>query len=727
MATRTIASPGIQINEVDLSLIARPVGGTNAFMTGFTSKGPTDEIINIGSTSEYSEVFGDPQNAAEQYLYHSAKQVINNGANLYLTRMPYGSGGGAGFANSYSALVYPLSSNNSSYELSTEFSVLEPKSVLLTESEYLDVVQGNVIWGTGFSNTSITKFADLTKGGIVVLNSSKTTVNNLFEGYYIALADNSNNNPATNFDAVSAIKAANAITNGAYQTFVNVPSSRLSFTLTSTYSAYGTSSLSELIESIPTGFDFGSSVYNDSLTLAVFKIRPSIYNQDTVTLDYVTVEGYTGSLNSFRTQNDPNGGAPKTFFLENGVNLASPNIKVIINPNIASTSNWTGNDGNPTKTVRVSNATKNVYSVGVYANETDKNVKDVGNIPQKLERVLRILENTDDVNVDIIPEAGLGTIWTGAKARKAAYPTNAQIYDDEFFVDVSVLKSTDNSIVGGVRNDYLAVANQFVSFAQDVRKDHLFIADGLRQIYVNGKNTKTSKLEDYIFSTHIYWPLKNLFAGVETSYAATYANWLMVNDTASDKQVWVPASGFVAGKMAETDSIAYPWVATAGFNRGVLTGVTDLGINPTQKQRDLLYKISLNPIAYFPNDGFVVYGQKTLFRKPSAFDRINVRRLFLFLEKNAQDLLKFYLFEQNTFTTRTRLVGALTPIFEQARINDGLYAYQIICDTRNNTPDVIDANELRISFYIQPTRTAEFILAEFVATRTGIDFNELIG
>jgi phage tail sheath protein FI len=206
-----------------------------------------------------------------------------------------------------------------------------------------------------------------------------------------------------------------------------------------------------------------------------------------------------------------------------------------------------------------------------------------------------------------------------------------------------------------------------------------------------------------------------------------YGNWLKINDTYSDKQVWVPPSGFVAAKFAEVDRNAFPWSAIGGFNRGSLSGVTDIGIVTNQKQRDLLYKININPIAFFPNDGFVIYGQKTRYLKPSAFDRLNVRRLFLHLEKATQDTLKFFLFEPNTFTTRTRLVGALTPIFEQARINDGLYSYNLICDERNNSSDVIDNNELRVSIYIQAVRTGEFILADFVATRTGVNFNELIG
>jgi len=156
-----------------------------------------------------------------------------------------------------------------------------------------------------------------------------------------------------------------------------------------------------------------------------------------------------------------------------------------------------------------------------------------------------------------------------------------------------------------------------------------------------------------------------------------------------------------------------------------LSNVIDLAINPTQKQRDLLYRININPIAFFPGDGYVIFGQKTLFNKPSAFDRINVRRLFLYLEKTVKRLLKYYVFEPNTFATRTRLVEALLPTFNQAKLHDGVYDFKIICDERNNTPDVIDNNELKLSIYIQPVRTAEFILADFIATRTGINFNEL--
>lgn len=730
MAARTIASPGVQINEVDLSLIARPTGETNVFMTGFADQGPTDEVISVTSLTEYEEIFGTPTNAAERYSYHAARQLLTTSpANLLVTRMPYGSGAGEGYTNSYSALVYPISSNGTIYETSTEYRVLEPESILLTEDQYLNLIENDVAWSESFLNVPSLNFDGIGRAGLVVLNAVKSTVSNLFEGYYVALADNSNNNPATNFDAISGIKAANAInSDNDYQTFVNVPSSRLGFKLTQNYQNYTGQSVSEIIENFPTSYDFSTAKFNDFLTLMVFKLRPTTYSQDTVTLDYVVTEGYTGSLYKERTQQNPNGGSFITSFIDNLANARSANIRVITNPYISTTGDWINNDGTAKKSIRVQTAAKNLYSAGVYVSNTDKIAKDVGNVPEKLERVLRSLENNDTINLDVIIEAGLGTIWTSANARSTdeAYPSQPRIFDDTYPLDVQVLKTATGALVGGVREDYYSIANQFVSFATQTRKDHMFIADPLRNIFVRGSNSKTAKNKNFIFSTDIYWPLRNLYAGIESSYVATYGNWIRTNDNKSDTFCWIPASGYIASIFASSAQTSFPWSAPAGFTRGTLFNVSDIAINPTQKQRDLLYKININPIAFFPNDGNVVFGQKTLYRKPSAFDRINVRRLFLTLEKSAQSILKFFVFEPNTFTTRARVIGALSPIFDQARLNEGLYDYAIVCDERNNTPNTIDSNELRVSLYIQPVRTAEFILADFIATRTGVNFEEIL-
>ena len=180
--------------------------------------------------------------------------------------------------------------------------------------------------------------------------------------------------------------------------------------------------------------------------------------------------------------------------------------------------------------------------------------------------------------------------------------------------------------------------------------------------------------------------------------------------------------------MARSDANEFPWAAPAGYNRGLLTTTAlDLAINPNQKQRDEFYKANINPVMFSASQGMVVMGQKTLSKKPSAFDRLNVRRLFQWLERPTKKVSQFFLFEPNNVFTRTRMLHVLTPIFEYAKQNGGMYDYLLVADERNNTPEVIDANELHVDCYIKPTRTAEFIICTFTATRTDASFKEIIG
>jgi phage tail sheath protein FI len=246
------------------------------------------------------------------------------------------------------------------------------------------------------------------------------------------------------------------------------------------------------------------------------------------------------------------------------------------------------------------------------------------------------------------------------------------------------------------------VFDTFSTFAQDVRKDCMFISDPLRYIFVNGPDSKVISLRDKNFSQHIYGPLKNSYGNINTNFSATYGNWVKVYDGFTDTFVWVPASGYAASIFARTDATTQPWIAPAGLNRGMVNNIIDLAFNPNQKQRDFLYTISINPIVTFSGDGFAIFGQKTLQNKPSAFDRINVRRLFLSLERATQQALRYFVFEPNTEFTRTRLKNTITPIFELAKNTEGLYEYLIVCDDRNNTSDVVDRNELAVDIYIKP-------------------------
>jgi phage tail sheath protein FI len=220
--------------------------------------------------------------------------------------------------------------------------------------------------------------------------------------------------------------------------------------------------------------------------------------------------------------------------------------------------------------------------------------------------------------------------------------------------------------------------------------------------------------------------MRHQFELENTSYAATYGNWVQAYDDFTGEKVWVPFSGYQAAIMARSDAAEFAWSAPAGFTRGLVTNALDIAINPNQKQRDELYKININPVMFSASQGIVVFGQKTMSRKPSAFDRINVRRLFLTLERPTKKAAQFFVFEPNNEFTRTRLVNVLTPIFEFAKQNSGVYDYLIVCDERNNTPQVIDSNEMKVDILLKPTRTAEFILVTFTATRTDANFEELI-
>lgn len=746
MATRTINSPGVEIFEIDMSLYAQRTGGVETFLTGFADKGPTDELISVGSLTELEDVFGYPTNSAERYFHHTARQMLlRPGTNLWVTRMPYGADLGDGYSNKYSATVYPVSANNSSWDLATEYSILPPVSMLLTDDEYNDILENNIAWTqtcipSAISASNITSVSAIgLRAGIIIINDAKTTVNSLNEGFYLSISDNSNHNPATDFTAVTGCKAASSRTNGnVTQGFSDVPESRLKFKLSKENKEPG-ECVSEVIEKYPTNYDFGTNTFKDCININVFKLRRSLYEKDTNSLDFVPIEVHTGSLNASRTINNPNGSTTNSFFIGNVLNNKSNNFKIVINPFITNFGNWIGSDGLPAKQVKVTPGAKNLYSAGVYMNDADKASKHIGNMPLKLERILRRIDDYD-LNLDLVVEGGLGTIWTAGKVKFEDFLLANNIpsesasdysmdYDENYPIDISTIKSSTGEINTSLDGPYLyyrSILDAFVSFATDTRRDHLFIADPLRHIFVQGPNGRVAKRKDYVFTTDIYWPIKNLFANTASSYASSYANWLKTTDVATGSQVWVPASGWVAAVMAYSQQVAFPWTAPAGFNRGTLTNVIDLAINPLQKQRDLLYKICQNPIAYFPGDGFVVWGQKTLLNRPSAFDRINVRRLFLYLEKVTKKTLKYFVFEPNSLSTRTRLVDTISPIFDTALNNDGVYDYKIVCDERNNPPDVIDNNEMKVSIYIQPVKTAEFILVDFIATRTGVDFDELI-
>lgn len=307
------------------------------------------------------------------------------------------------------------------------------------------------------------------------------------------------------------------------------------------------------------------------------------------------------------------------------------------------------------------------------------------------------------------------------------------------------LKPLNSSLVGGrngqnVGNQEKLRGHQFFKSPEDVDVSILLTSAANQTIAVDMINNIVEDRKDCI--AFISPPRNTVVnnAGDEsndlvvfrntlpsTSYAAMDGNWKYQYDKYNDVYRYVPLNGDIGGLHVQTDNDRDPWWAAAGLNRGNIKNVINLAWNPRLAYRDQLYKNNINPVVTFPGDGTVLWGQKTLLTKPSAFDRINVRRLFIVLEKAISKAARYFLFEFNDEITRAQFRNMVEPYLRDVEGRRGIYDFKVVCDSTNNTPDVIDANQFVASIFIKPARVAEWITLNFVAVRTGVSFDEVVG
>jgi phage tail sheath protein FI len=285
-----------------------------------------------------------------------------------------------------------------------------------------------------------------------------------------------------------------------------------------------------------------------------------------------------------------------------------------------------------------------------------------------------------------------------------------EIYEDPESIDVNILIDSDKST---------AVKQKLIEICES-RKDCIAVLDVPQSLVLNNSGQEATDLRDFRLGLHSTYNLNE-----NTSYAAIYGQWLEIYDKWNGKYRWIPSSGHVAGIYANTDDVTDPWFAPAGLNRGIITNIRKLAFNPNQGKRDIMYKNGINPIVSFSGQGKVVWGQKTMLDKSSAFNRVNVRRLFIILEKSIATAVKYFLFEPNDSFTRLQLINMIEPFLRDVKSRRGIYDFLVVCDSSNKTPERIDRNELWCDIYIKPTRAAEFIVLNFIATKTGASFTEI--
>jgi hypothetical protein len=288
-----------------------------------------------------------------------------------------------------------------------------------------------------------------------------------------------------------------------------------------------------------------------------------------------------------------------------------------------------------------------------------------------------------------------GTSTTGTVAYRKALTllSNTDYYDINMILTPGLLDSLHSAVTSEVRT------------MAETRQDTFYVMDS-NEIGATD-TTVTSQVTT-----------------IDSNYTATYWPWVRIVNPSNNVPLWVPPSVVVPGALAFNDKIAAPWYAPAGLTRGGLTSVSDTYQNLSQARRDTLYENRVNPIANFPNEGVVIWGQKTLQARPSALDRVNVRRLLITVKKFIASSTRYLVFEQNTNATRNRFLAIVNPYLEQVRAEQGLYAFRVVMDGTNNTTDLIDQNILYGQLFLQPTRTAEFIILDFNIQPTGAAFPE---
>ena len=334
--------------------------------------------------------------------------------------------------------------------------------------------------------------------------------------------------------------------------------------------------------------------------------------------------------------------------------------------------------------------------------------------------------------------AGAGTaIDSGDNFTKTTGTTNTDI-DYNFSQGVDVAATTTSNILAGYdlfedkdqveidfliaprmlsRSDNTTIVNDLVATAASLRKDCVVVASPAQSDIVNV--TSASDIVTNVVAT------ADTFT--KSSYLVMDGNYLKVYDKFNDQFIEIPAASSTAGIMAATDLNRAPWFSPAGSRRGQYLGITSISFSPTKPQRDTLYKAGVNPIANIPGAGVILFGDKTKLARPSAFDRINERRLFLVLERAIARAAEQVLFEFNDEFTRAEFVNIVEPVLREVKGRRGITDFRVVADETNNTPAVIDRNEFIASIFIKPARSINFVTLNFVAVRTGVDFEEVVG
>ena len=744
--TRTIQAPGIELREIDKSDYGKEdhsLTSTTVLACGFASKGPNYVINWINTAQNFIDTYGAPETDEERYFYNAAAEVLTKGGVFLGARLPYDNKA----LTSYSSVDFSLNFTPMSIQASTKFSddikqqfrTLDPslntfvqinssnsksayitpealeslrvstnsiskntiKIVDITHSQYdsviVNVKDGNNIYRKSIECLGLVPVITTSMNALFYqgLLSSET----LFHNY--EQTEESNNDPLAGYEVTTELSAFQPLKNYKLmnsESDVNFSDDNYSTQLTS-YSIYDNTVSKQAASYFPT-ISYSNSKYIDrsylkQIGVVVFKMFKDTSANETI--NFQPVEAFIGSLD--KNEKDPV--TKKSIFIDNVVNSKSACINIFTN--VASNVNFQKFD-------MILAADNTTTSLGLYKSMSEKKIDYNVSIQRALNLILDSAKDTNLYNIDIVCDAGISNI-----AQKTFL---AQQY--KINAEVQTITTDRDSI------QWKAIVQKFTTFCQNTRKDCMFIADGLKTFALDNdtKIVRRSVPQNTVEKNIL--PKLKYMTGVNSSYAAGYSVWFQAPDAFSGDMMWLPPSIKAAGIYIFTDIYYNKWDAPAGMARGRVSNVVDCAFSPSQKEAEKLYMQCWNYAVSYPLDGIIMEGQRTFQLKKTAFDRVNVRRLFLHLEKEVSRIAKYFLYEGNTAFLRGRFVDTIRPIFDQAVTRGGIQEFYIKCDEENNTPQTIDNNELHCQIAIKPVKTIEFIILNFICTNQSANVTEIV-
>ena len=713
-----IISPGVFTNEIDQTFLPSAVADIGAALVGPTLKGPAGIPTIVTSFSDFQAKFGDVFKSgsnSQQYLTsHAAEEYLKNSNTLTVCRIMDGAYG-------------PASATHVSSGTTTVGSTFSSGSVAILnagESETVKVTNGStVIQFIGQSNPNTDASDD----------SIRFFARGDGIGPFITNLVNEFNSVSSlsNFTAVSE-SGVFAVSGSAVGTQANglVIATGSAATFSNQFTLEGgtdTAGVSENIFTLKTIAD-GTIMNNASNTSTSNSVMVS-GSKHNIRYEVSNVNNNKGTFTlAIRAGND-NIKRKQTLETFTNVNLDpnSPNYlsKVV---------------GNQRQTLRNDDGTKYLQLSGSYANKSRFVTVDT------LVNTIDYLDENGNVRVaeasSSLPAAGSGSSLGGFSGGADGFTgfdalgnnNGSNTSKVNFYDEIDAQSQGLNPQETGEGLDGYTDALDLLS-NQDEYDINLILAPGI----IDSVHPAVSKkiidvcesrgdcfaiLDPVVYGKNVAHATARAEAR-DSNFAAMYWPWVKVPDSqVAGTQRWVPPSVVLGGIYAFNDRVAHPWFAPAGLNRGGITTAIQAERKLTQGNRDTLYDSNVNPIATFPGQGVTVFGQKTLQKKSSALDRINVRRLLIRVKKFIASSSRFLVFEQNTAATRRRFLGIVNPFLEQVQSQSGLSAFRVVMDETNNTPDTIDRNQLVGQLFLQPTRTAEFIVLDFTIQPTGASFPE---